>query len=145
MTWIVGFRTRVQFSPGPLLDSLRSLEVNSSLSAREIFEVSERISRETSSEQGESRSYTRAMSQWFVYIAKTKTGKFYTGITTNPTRRILEHNSGKGALMGIEHGPFSLVYISPPIANKSLARRREIKIKDWSQEKKLKLISGEWK
>lgn len=81
---------------------------------------------------------------WFLYIALTRTGKYYTGITTDPKRRIAEHNSGEGALMGIEHGPFKLVYVSPPIANKSLARKREIQVKDWSQDKKLKLIFGEW-
>ncbi len=48
-------------------------------------------------------------------------------------------------MMAIEHGPFELVYVSPPFPNKSLARKREIQVKDWSQAKKLKLISGEIK
>ncbi|OGD60897.1 hypothetical protein A3A71_03255 [Candidatus Berkelbacteria bacterium RIFCSPLOWO2_01_FULL_50_28] len=82
---------------------------------------------------------------WFLYIAKARTGRFYTGITTDPDRRIQEHNRGEGAMMATEQGPFNLVYISPAIPNKSFARKREIQIKDWSQAKKLKLISGELK
>ena len=62
---------------------------------------------------------------WFLYIAKARTGRFYTGITTDPDRRIQEHNRGEGAMMATEQGPFNLVYISPAIPNKSFARKRE--------------------
>ena len=82
---------------------------------------------------------------WYVYIARAKTGRFYTGITTNTEKRIIKHNSGKGSRFAIEQGPFELVYSSEAIPNKSAARKREIQIKGWSREKKLKLISGEWK
>ncbi len=84
------------------------------------------------------------MSKWFLYIARTNTGRFYVGITTDPNRRITEHNSGKGAFMAIEQGPFELVYASQAFHSKSVARKREIQVKDWSQAKKLKLISGKW-
>ncbi len=82
---------------------------------------------------------------WYTYIAKAKTGRFYTGITTDPDKRILKHNSGKGSRFAIEQGPFELVYISKPLPNKSEARKWEIQIKGWTREKKLKLISGIWK
>ena len=82
---------------------------------------------------------------WYVYIAKAKTGRFYTGITTNPNQRIIKHNSGKGSRFAIEQGPFELVYTSKTFSGKSEARKREIQIKGWSREKKLKLISGAWK
>ncbi len=81
---------------------------------------------------------------WYVYIAKTKTGFYYTGISPNPNTRIVKHNKGKGSQMGKQQGPFTLVYISLPFLNKSLARKREIQIKGWSKKKKEKLISGEW-
>lgn len=80
---------------------------------------------------------------WYIYIAKAKTGRFYTGIT-NPQERIIKHNSGKGSKFAIDQGPFQLAYTSPAIPNKSEARKREIQIKGWSRDKKLKLISGEW-
>lgn len=82
---------------------------------------------------------------WFVYIAKAKTERFYTGITTNASKRIIKHNSGKGSRFAIEQGLFELVYVSTLFPNKSEARKREIQIKGWSREKKLKLISGIWK
>ncbi|KKQ38302.1 MAG: hypothetical protein A3H17_00500 [Candidatus Levybacteria bacterium RIFCSPLOWO2_12_FULL_37_14] len=82
---------------------------------------------------------------WFVYIAKAKTGRYYTGIATDPDKRIIKHNSGKGSRFAIEQGPFELVYISKKFQGKSEARKREIQIKGWSREKKLKLISGVWK
>lgn len=84
------------------------------------------------------------MQKWYVYIAKARTQKFYTGITTDPLKRIIKHNAGKGAKFAINQGPFSLVYVSVPFLSKSEARKREIQVKDWSRVKKLKLISGEW-
>ncbi|OGD86079.1 hypothetical protein A2696_02665 [Candidatus Curtissbacteria bacterium RIFCSPHIGHO2_01_FULL_41_13] len=81
---------------------------------------------------------------WYVYIAKAKTGRFYTGITTNTESRILKHNTGKGSRFARDQGPFELVYSSGAFPNKSKARKREIQIKGWSQDKKLKLINGDW-
>ena len=82
---------------------------------------------------------------WFVYIAQARTGRLYTGITTNPEVRVVAHNTGKGSRMDRQQGPFRLVYVSSPIASKSFARKREIQIKGWKVDKKLKLIKGEWK
>lgn len=82
---------------------------------------------------------------WFLYITKAKTGRFYTGISQNPQKRLKAHNTGRGAKFARNQGPFELVYISPKIENYTKARKLEIKIKDWSQIKKNKLISGEWK
>lgn len=81
---------------------------------------------------------------WFVYIAKAKTGRFYTGITTDPPKRIVDHNNGKGSRFAKDQGPFELVYASSSFPNKSEARKREIQIKGWSRDKKLKLINGDW-
>lgn len=85
------------------------------------------------------------LTQWFVYIARAKTGRLYTGITTDPQKRISKHNSGHGAKFAVEQGPFTLVYISSPFPTKSQARIREAQIKGWSHTKKVKLVSGEWK
>lgn len=82
---------------------------------------------------------------WYVYIAKARTGYYYTGITPDPEKRMLKHNSGKGSQMAIEQGPFELIYVSPAFPDKSSARKREAQLKKWSREKKDKLISGEWK
>ena len=34
---------------------------------------------------------------WYIYIVECSDNTFYTGITTDINRRLLEHNSGKGA------------------------------------------------
>ncbi len=82
---------------------------------------------------------------WYVYIAKAKTGRYYTGISNDVDERIGKHNTGKGSRMAIQQGPFKLAYKSKPFQDKSSARIREIQIKGWSREKKDKLIKGEWK
>jgi len=82
---------------------------------------------------------------WHVYIAQARTGRYYVGITTDPQERITEHNCGEGSRFAINQGPFILVYVSSPFPDKSSARKREVQIKKWTQEKKKKLIKGEWK
>lgn len=84
------------------------------------------------------------MQGWYVYIAKAKTQRLYTGISNNPEKRLIKHNSGIGSKFAVEQGPLELVYVSLPFKNKSEARTKEIQIKKWSREKKFKLISGIW-
>lgn len=81
---------------------------------------------------------------WYVYIAEARTGRYYVGITTEPERRISDHNTGKGSRMAVNQGPFTLVYTSPPLPDQSSARKREIQIKGWNRKKKDKLIKGEF-
>ena len=81
---------------------------------------------------------------WFVYIARARTGRPYVGITTDPTERLIEHNAGRGSRFAQQQGPFNSVYVSPPFADKSSARKREVQIKRWTSRKKEKSISGEW-
>lgn len=82
---------------------------------------------------------------WYVYIAQAPTGRYYTGITTNPHRRIQEHNRTEGAKFAYDQGALRLLYTSLPFPDQSSARTREIQIKGWKREKKEKLICGEWK
>ena len=82
---------------------------------------------------------------WHIYIAESRFGHYYTGITTDANKRIIKHNTGKGSQMGKQQGPFKLIYTSKPFPNKSQARKREIQVKGWTREKKQKLIDGKWK
>lgn len=84
------------------------------------------------------------METWFVYIAETKSGYFYTGVSNDVAARIGKHNMGKGSKFARMHREFKLVYTSPPMT-KSDALKREIQIKGWTKEKKRKLVEGEWK
>jgi putative endonuclease len=84
------------------------------------------------------------MKDWYVYIAETTSGKLYTGVSKNVTKRINKHNQGKGSRYARMQGGFRLVYKSDPLT-KSDALKREIQIKGWTHSKKEKLIKGEWK
>ena len=65
------------------------------------------------------------MPQWFVYVIE-KQRVYYTGITTNPTRRLHQHKLAV------------LKYIEPqPDAH--AAARRERQIKGWTRAKKEQL------
>lgn len=81
---------------------------------------------------------------WFVYIAQAPTGKYYTGITTDPERRIKEHNRNEGAKFAYDQGALKHRYVSKAFPDQSSARIREIQLKGWRREKKEKLIRGEW-
>jgi putative endonuclease len=85
------------------------------------------------------------MDKWYVYIAESRTKRYYVGISNSVANRIDKHNSGKGSKFAIEQGPLTLVYTSESFDTKSEARKREIQIKGWSHNKKIKLIQGEWK
>jgi putative endonuclease len=102
----------------------------------------------TLSEAPESRvegPFANKIMSWHVYIARARTGRYYTGITTDPQERIAEHNNGKGSRFAVHQGPFVLAYVSEAFPGKSEARKREWQIKRWTRGKKEKLIQGEWK
>jgi putative endonuclease len=72
---------------------------------------------------------------WFVYLIRsTIDNSCYIGYTENLRKRIIEHNQGK--TKSIKHKvPFKLIYFEA-YANKSLARRRELELKNNSFRKK---------
>jgi putative endonuclease len=81
-------------------------------------------------------------SAWLVYIIETKSGKYYTGITTDLQKRFAAHKEGgKGARFFRFSGAQKIVYQEPQ-PNRSKATKREIKIKKMSRAQKLKLIEG---
>ena len=78
---------------------------------------------------------------WRVYMLECGDGSLYTGITTDPARRLQRHNSGKGSKYVRRKGGARLVYLEP-CADKSAARRRELEIQSWSRQKKLALVEA---
>ena len=81
------------------------------------------------------------MAKWFLYILKCKDESLYTGITTNISRRLNEHNSGLGAKSLRGKLPVELVY-KEEFDTQNEARKREVAIKGWKREYKLKLIDN---
>jgi len=82
--------------------------------------------------------------KWYVYIIECKDGTYYTGCSWNISNRMDQHISRQGSRYTEKHGFKELVYYEEH-NNLEDARKREKQIKDWSQQKKRKLILGEWK
>ena len=78
---------------------------------------------------------------WQVYIIQTRTGKLYTGITTNIERRFSEHKKNKGAKYFRLESPQKIIFIESR-KNRSEATKREIEIKRFNRNKKLQLIES---
>jgi len=76
---------------------------------------------------------------WCVYIILCwKDRSLYTGITNNLEKRILAHNSNKGAKYTKGRGPVSLLW-NFQCLNKSMASKLEYRIKQLSHKDKIKL------
>ncbi len=82
--------------------------------------------------------------RWYVYIIKCLDNTYYTGLTWNIPNRIEQHISKLGSKYTNKHGFDKLVYFEEH-TDLETARLREKQIKDWSQNKKRKLINGKWK
>ncbi|HSX10270.1 MAG TPA: GIY-YIG nuclease family protein [Chlamydiales bacterium] len=76
---------------------------------------------------------------WKVYIIRTKSGKLYTGITTDLERRFNEHRTKSGAQFFNTSAPDYVVY-TESYPNRSEATKREIEIKKMSRSQKITLI-----
>ncbi|MDD2894460.1 MAG: GIY-YIG nuclease family protein [Aliarcobacter sp.] len=77
---------------------------------------------------------------YFVYILECNDGSLYTGITTDVTKRLEEHNSSdKGAKYTKSRRPVKLLYEELSI-DRSSASKREYEIKKLTRLKKLQLI-----
>ncbi|MDD7363338.1 MAG: GIY-YIG nuclease family protein [Peptoniphilus sp.] len=79
------------------------------------------------------------MQRHFVYILRCSDGTLYTGYTTDPTRRLDEHNRGRAAKYTRARRPVELVYVEE-VADKSSGLKREYAIKQLPRQKKIKLI-----
>ena len=65
---------------------------------------------------------------------------YYTGWTTDPLRRIVEHNAGRVARYNLMHGPVELVYVEE-VENHIAALKREAQIKKFSHARKAALAA----
>jgi DNA transformation protein and related proteins len=72
---------------------------------------------------------------WFIYIARCADNTLYTGISTNVTQRIMNHNSKKGASYTKSRGPVELILTEGPLTE-SAARKCEAAIKKLTREEK---------
>lgn len=78
-------------------------------------------------------------SRWFVYLVRTGAGALYAGISTDPERRLRQHQSGKGARALRGKGPLSLVW-QQEVPGKGEALRLEYRLKQQSKAFKERLV-----
>lgn len=79
--------------------------------------------------------------KWYVYVLySVTTGRLYTGISTSPSRRLDEHNTGKKGAKATRAGrPWKLVRVEE-FETKSQALKREYAIKSLKRATKLVLV-----
>ncbi len=80
----------------------------------------------------------------FCYIVECADGTFYTGWTTDPDRRVKEHNAGRGAFYTRFRRPVHLIYLES-FPDRSTAMQREIEIKKLTRSKKEALVENQIK
>jgi putative endonuclease len=78
-------------------------------------------------------------SPWQVYLLRCRDGSLYAGATVDIRRRLLAHQSGKGAAYTRSRRPVELVY-SEPAGDRSAALRREAALKRLPRRAKLELV-----
>ena len=77
-----------------------------------------------------------------VYIVKCKDDSYYTGVTNNVEKRMIEHNTGLvKKSYTYPRRPVKLIY-SQEFSDMNQAIRFEKQIKGWSRAKKEALIEG---
>jgi putative endonuclease len=78
--------------------------------------------------------------EWFMYVVRCVDGSLYTGVTTEISRRLHEHNSTKrGAKYTRSRRPVELVYWVD-YENRSAAQKAEARFKRLSRRQKMKKI-----
>lgn len=82
------------------------------------------------------------MKFWFVYILECSDGTLYTGYTNDVDARLKKHNSGSGAKYTKSRLPVVVCY-REELSSKSLAMKREYRIKRLTRAQKLVLIADD--
>ncbi len=78
----------------------------------------------------------------YTYILRCGDGSLYTGWTNHLTKRVTDHNAGRGAKYTKAHLPVELVYYET-FETKEEAMKRECAIKKLSRPQKERLIESD--
>jgi putative endonuclease len=82
---------------------------------------------------------TKLRKGWLAYLLRCRDGSLYAGATNDVARRLLAHNSGKGARYTRSRRPVRLVFMVRA-RDRSDALRREAALKRLSRAEKLELL-----
>ena len=81
--------------------------------------------------------------EWFLYVVMCNDNTLYTGITTDVTRRLHEHNTCRsGAKYTKARRPVKLVYTAV-YENRSAAQKAEYKLKQLTRTQKEAYIAAQ--
>lgn len=83
------------------------------------------------------------VSDWHLYVVRTREGALYTGISTDVARRLAEHSAsrGKGAKSLRSRGPLELVY-QVKLASRAIALRAELRLKRLAKARKEAIVAA---
>lgn len=81
------------------------------------------------------------MSRHYVYVLSCADDTLYTGYTTDPTRRVAEHDAGEGANYTRGRTPVELVHVER-YDSRGAALSREHAVKSLSRPEKERLVEG---
>jgi len=80
----------------------------------------------------------------YVYILICSDKTYYTGVTNNPEKRLIQHNTGEDKdSYTFSRRPVRMIYCEK-FSDYNLAISWEKKIKKWSKKKKEALINENW-
>ena len=79
--------------------------------------------------------------RWFCYMVQCRDGSLYVGIAVDPVERTKKHNWGVGAAFTAKRKPVELVWFEE-LSDRRAAHKREIELKGWTKQRKLKLIAA---
>jgi len=86
-----------------------------------------------------SQPYYNLSTMYYIYILLCRDNSLYTGFTTDIKQRIKEHKEGKGSKYVRSKLPVKLIY-SQKYRTKSEALKREMQIKGWKRNKKIRVL-----
>jgi len=76
---------------------------------------------------------------FFCYIVECADSTYYTGWSSDPQRRVQQHNKGTGARYTRGRRPVRLIYVES-LPDRNSAMQREIQIKRMGRQAKEKLV-----
>ncbi len=76
---------------------------------------------------------------WFVYMIEAQNGFLYTGVTTDPKRRFIEHSTPAKQAKFFRRSPPKAMVFSYPCQGRSIALRLEAWVKSLSRSEKIAL------
>lgn len=78
---------------------------------------------------------------WHLYVVRCRDGQLYTGIATDVSRRVAEHERGNGAKYLRGRGPLALVF-SARVGTRERALRMEHAFKRLPKDRKESVVSA---